>query len=75
MDNLIYNDMVYAVVKVNLVFIVNVVLDGDKKIIGFFVGDMVEVYKVGCNFVKEIVCVKKIFCDIVVLMNGGFLFD
>ncbi|MDK6786117.1 nickel-dependent lactate racemase, partial [Enterococcus faecalis] len=41
-DNPIHNDMVYAAAKANLAFIVNVVLDGDKKIIGSFAGDMVE---------------------------------
>ncbi|MEB7789795.1 nickel-dependent lactate racemase [Enterococcus faecalis] len=71
-DNPIHNDMVYAAAKANLAFIVNVVLDGDKKIIGSFAGDMVEAHKVGCNFVKEIARVKKIPCDIAVSTNGGF---
>lgn len=74
-DNPIHNDMVYAAAKANLAFIVNVVLDGDKKIIGSFAGDMVEAHKVGCNFVKEIACVKKIPCDIAVSTNGGFPLD
>lgn len=74
-DNPIHNDMVYAAAKANLVFIVNVVLDGDKKIIGSFAGDMVEAHKVGCNFVKEIARVKKIPCDIAVSTNGGFPLD
>ncbi|EGO5857292.1 nickel-dependent lactate racemase [Enterococcus faecalis] len=74
-DNPIHNDMVYAAAKANLAFIVNVVLDGDKKIIGSFAGDMVEAHKVGCNFVKEIAHVKKIPCDIAVSTNGGFPLD
>lgn len=74
-DNPIHNDMVYAAAKANLAFIVNVVLDGDKKIIGSFAGDMVEAHKVGCNFVKEIARVKKIPCDIAVSTNGGFPLD
>ena len=74
-DNPIHNDMVYAAAKANLAFIVNVVLDGDKKIIGSFAGDMVEAHKVGCNFVKEIFRVKKIPCDIAVSTNGGFPLD
>lgn len=32
-DNPIHNDMVYAAAKANLAFIVNVVLDGDKKLL------------------------------------------
>ncbi|HHI9469031.1 TPA: nickel-dependent lactate racemase [Enterococcus faecalis] len=74
-DNPIHNDMVYAAAKANLAFIVNVVLDGDKKIIGSFAGDMVEAHKVGCNFVKEIARVKKIPCDIAVSTNDGFPLD
>ncbi|MGH1789077.1 nickel-dependent lactate racemase [Enterococcus faecalis] len=74
-DNPIHNDMVYAAAKANLAFIVNVVLDGDKKIIGSFAGDMVEAHKVGCNFVKEIARVKKIPCDIAISTNGGFPLD
>ncbi|MBO6370977.1 nickel-dependent lactate racemase [Enterococcus faecalis] len=74
-DNPIHNDMVYAAAKANIAFIVNVVLDGDKKIIGSFAGDMVEAHKVGCNFVKEIARVKKIPCDIAVSTNGGFPLD
>ncbi|EGO6083680.1 nickel-dependent lactate racemase [Enterococcus faecalis] len=74
-DNPIHNDMVYAAAKANLAFIVNVVLDGDKKIIGSFAGDMVKAHKVGCNFVKEIARVKKIPCDIAVSTNGGFPLD
>ncbi|EOE6385559.1 nickel-dependent lactate racemase [Enterococcus faecalis] len=74
-DNPIHNDMVYAAAKANLAFIVNVVLDGDKKIIGSFAGDMVEAHKVGCNFVKEIARVKKIPCNIAVSTNGGFPLD
>ncbi|EOK01864.1 nickel-dependent lactate racemase [Enterococcus faecalis] len=74
-DNPIHNDMVYAAAKANLAFIVNVVLDGDKKIIGSFAGDMVEAHKVDCNFVKEIARVKKIPCDIAVSTNGGFPLD
>ena len=74
-DNPIHNDMVYAAAKANLAFIVNVVLDGDKKIIGSFAGDMVVAHKVCCNFVKEIARVKKIPCDIAVSTNGGFPLD
>lgn len=43
--NMVYYDMVYVVRKVGLKFILNVVLDEDKYIIGFFVGDFEVVYK------------------------------
>ena len=52
--------MLYAARTANLAFIVNVVLDGEKHIIGSFAGDMVEAHKVGCEFVRELAHVTKI---------------
>lgn len=73
--NLIHEDMVYAARCAKLAFILNVVLDGDKKIIGSFAGDMEAAHKVGCDFVEKLATVKKIPCDIAVSTNGGFPLD
>lgn len=73
--NLIHEDMVYAARTAKLAFIVNVVLDGDKKIIGSFAGDMEEAHAVGCEFVRKLAHVKKVPCDIAVSTNGGFPLD
>lgn len=73
--NLIHQDMVYAARTAKLAFIVNVVLDGDKKIIGSFAGDMEAAHKVGCDFVESLATVKKIPCDIAISTNGGFPLD
>lgn len=73
--NLIHEDMVYAARTANLAFIVNVVLDGEKRIIGSFAGDMEEAHHVGCEFVRELAHVQKIPCDIAVSTNGGFPLD
>ena len=40
--------------KANLAFIVNVVIDQDKKVIASFAGDVEEAHKVGCDFVTEL---------------------
>ena len=61
--------MVYAARTANLAFIVNVVLDGEKRIIGSFAGDMEEAHHVGCEFVRKLAHVKKIPCDIAVSTN------
>lgn len=74
-DNPIHRDMLYAARTANLAFIVNVVLDGDKKIIGSFAGDMVEAHKVGCDFVADLAHVDKIVADITVTTNGGYPLD
>ncbi len=73
--NPIHEDMVYAARTANLAFIVNVVLDGDKKIIGSFAGDMEAAHKVGCDFVEDLATVKKIPCDIAITTNGGYPLD
>ena len=52
-DNPIHKDMVYAAKKANLAFIVNVVIDQDKKVIASFAGDVEEAHKVGCEKVEK----------------------
>jgi nickel-dependent lactate racemase len=73
--NPIHKDMVYAARKAKLAFIVNVVLDEDKKIIGSFAGDMEEAHQEGCQFLRDLSSVKKIDCDIAISTNGGYPLD
>ncbi|WP_194785550.1 nickel-dependent lactate racemase [Actinomyces haliotis] len=73
--NPIHKDMEWAARKAGLAFIVNVVLDGEKHIIGSFAGDMVEAHKVGCDFVEELATVPALPCDVAVSTNGGFPLD
>ncbi|WP_416828909.1 nickel-dependent lactate racemase [Ectobacillus polymachus] len=73
--NPIHKDMLYAAQKAGLKFILNVVLDGEKHIIGSFAGDVVDAHKVGCDFVYDLAKVDKIPCDIAVSTNGGFPLD
>lgn len=73
--NLIHEDMVYAARTAKLAFIVNVVLDADKHIIGSFAGDMEEAHKVGCDFVESLGTVAKVPSDIAISSNGGYPLD
>ncbi|BBN99931.1 nickel-dependent lactate racemase [Sporolactobacillus terrae] len=73
--NPIHEDMVYAARKAKLAFIVNVVLDEEKKIIGSFAGDMEAAHQKGCEFLQELSRVKKIDCDIAISTNGGYPLD
>ncbi|WP_137625113.1 nickel-dependent lactate racemase [Lactiplantibacillus pingfangensis] len=75
MHNPIHKDMVYAARTANLAFILNVVLDEDKKIIGSFAGDMEAAHKVGCDFVQELSSVPGIQSDIAISTNGGYPLD
>lgn len=74
-ENPIHEDMLYAARTANLAFIVNVMLDADKKIIGCVSGDMVDAHKVGCDFVEDLARVKRIPSDITVSTNGGYPLD
>jgi len=51
-NNPIHNDMLWAAKKANLKFIVNVVLDEDKKVIYAVAGDTEAAHKKGCDFLK-----------------------
>ncbi|MFL0250975.1 nickel-dependent lactate racemase [Clostridium neuense] len=73
--NPVHKDMVYAAKKAGLKFILNVVLDGNKKIIGSFAGDLEKAHETGCDFVRNLASVKKIPCDIAVSTNGGYPLD
>ncbi|MCT3439097.1 nickel-dependent lactate racemase [Limosilactobacillus fermentum] len=73
--NMVHNDMVYAARKAGLKFILNVVLDEDKHIIGSFAGDLEAAHKQGTDFVGELAGVKAIKSDIAITTNGGYPLD
>lgn len=73
--NPIHEDMVYAARKVNLQFICNVALNGEKKVIGAFAGDMEEAHEAGVAFVRELAQRPGVSGDIVITSNGGYPLD
>ncbi|MGO3608477.1 MAG: nickel-dependent lactate racemase, partial [Enterococcus sp.] len=73
--NLIHEDMAYAAKAANLAFILNVVLDEDKKIIGSFAGDLEKAHKKGTVFVDSLSQVDAIESDITISTNGGYPLD
>ncbi|NLJ41027.1 MAG: nickel-dependent lactate racemase [Clostridiales bacterium] len=74
-NNPIHGDMVYGARKMNLQFILNVALDGDKKIIAAFSGDMEEAHQVGCKFIQDLSQCPATEGDIVITSNGGYPLD
>ena len=74
-ENPIHQDMLFAAKQVKLAFILNVVINGEKKIIKAFAGDLEEAHKHGCELVKEIAQVKPIYSQIVITTNGGYPLD
>lgn len=74
-ENPIHKDMVYAAKQVNLKYILNVVINSEKKIIYAVSGDLEEAHKVGCDFVSKLAMVDSIKSDIVITSNGGYPLD
>ncbi|PJI08826.1 MULTISPECIES: nickel-dependent lactate racemase [Clostridium] len=73
--NLVHQDMLYAAKTAKLAFIINVVLNGEHKIIGSFAGDLEKAHSAGCEFVNSLACVNKVDCDIAISTNGGYPLD
>ena len=74
--NPIHADMIDAVKKARLAYIVNVVIDPEKNVVAAFAGDAIEAHAEGCRFLKNYCCVpvgEK--ADIVVTSNGGAPLD
>ncbi len=73
--NPIHKDMVEAAKLAGLKFIVNVVLDHDKRIVGSFAGDPVTAHLAGTKFVDRLMEAKPIYSDITITSNGGYPLD
>ena len=74
-DNPIHRDMLYAAKTAGLKFIVNVVLNGKKEVIGSFAGDLEAAHAKGTHFLSSLARVDRINCDIAVVTNGGYPLD
>jgi len=74
-DNPLHRDMLHAAKVANLGFIINVVINADKKIIKAFAGHREDAHLEGCEFVRELAGVKRVEADIAVTTNGGYPLD
>lgn len=73
--NPIHTDMVYAAKKCGLAFILNVVLDAEKKVIFAAAGEPETAHKAGTDFLSGLCGVQAAPADIVVSTNGGYPLD
>jgi len=73
--NPIHEDMIYAARAAKLAFILNVVIDAEKKVIKAFAGHYEEAHKRGCRFVESLAGVRAKPSEIVVTTNGGYPLD
>ncbi|MDD3368662.1 MAG: nickel-dependent lactate racemase [Lachnospiraceae bacterium] len=73
--NPIHEDMVAAARAVHTAFIFNVALDGEKKVIAAFAGDLEQAHAKGVEFIRSLSQCPSISGDIVVTSNGGYPLD
>ena len=73
--NPIHEDMIWAAKKANLAYIVNVVLNGDKKVIYATAGDCESAHKRGTDFLSSLCGAKAYESDVVITTNGGYPLD
>lgn len=73
--NPVHIDMLWAAKQAGLKFIVNVVLNGEKKVIYAVAGDTEKAHKKGTDFLSDLCRVEKLPADIVITTNGGYPLD
>ena len=73
--NPIHADMIDAVKKARLAYIVNVVIDEDKKTVAAFAGNYLTAHRRGCDFLLGYCQAKPKWADIVISSNGGAPLD
>ncbi|MBR6322711.1 MAG: nickel-dependent lactate racemase [Lachnospiraceae bacterium] len=73
--NPIHEDMLYAARKAGLAFIVNVVINAEKKVIYAAAGDTEAAHKKGREFLGKLARVPAVPADIVITTNGGYPLD
>ena len=73
--NPMHEDMLAAAKMAKLAYIVNVVIDENKKTVAAFAGNYETAHRKGCDFIADYVCVKPAYADIVITTNGGYPLD
>jgi len=73
--NPIQTDILDGAKQARLAYIVNVILDENKKTVAAFAGDMEAAHKAGCEFLSGYCTVKAESADIVITTNGGAPLD
>lgn len=73
--NPLHRDMVAAAEMAKLAYIVNVVIDEDKRTVAAFAGDFRKAHEAGVAFLRQYCEVQAVPGDIVVTSNGGAPLD
>ena len=67
--------MLWAAERAGLAYIVNVVLNAEKKVIFATAGDFKEAHAKGVDFISSLCEAKAVLSDIVITTNGGYPLD
>jgi nickel-dependent lactate racemase len=73
--NPLHRDMLFAAETAKLAFIVNVVINGEKRVVKAVAGHFRAAHEAGCAWLKDICRVRVPESDIVVTSNGGYPLD
>ncbi len=74
-QNPIHEDMIWAARKAGLAFILNVILDANKRIVHAVAGDMDLAHLEGCRYLMKHALLRTSPADIVICTNGGYPLD
>ena len=74
-NNPIHKDMLWAAKTAKLCFIVNVVLNEDKKVIYAVAGDPEKAHEEGVRFLSSLCAADAVEADVVIATNGGYPLD
>ncbi len=74
-NNPIHIDMVWAARQAKLAYVVNVVINEEKKVVYAVAGDVERAHEAGCAFLSQYCGAKATESDIVISTNGGYPLD
>ena len=73
--NPMHEDMLAAAKMAKLAYIVNVVIDENKKTVAAFAGNVETAHRAGCDFLLSYARVSPKYADVVITSNGGAPLD
>jgi len=73
--NPIHEDMLAAAKMVGLAYVVNVIIDEEKKTVAAFAGNFETAHRKGCDFLKRYCVVEPTLTDVAITTNGGAPLD
>ena len=74
-NNPIHADMIFAAETAGLAFILNVVLDDEKRIVHAFSGHFNKAHRAGCSWLSDYARIPRIPGDIIITSNSGYPLD